>query len=106
MVTHSLGERQNSILSAIIEEYVRTARPVASKELQEREEFDFGPATIRNEMRKLDRWGYLDQPHTSAGGGAPPPGGRLFLGYFIKGKGFRGPENGPVHERLHTTTGH
>ncbi len=92
MVAHPLGERQKSILSAIVEEYVRSARPVASKELQRREEFDFGPATIRNEMLRLDRWGYLEQPHTSAGRVPTDKGYRFFVDHLIQETDLRAEE--------------
>src|SRR3989344_4581615 len=62
-----LKERQISILDAIIREYIRTARPVASQELMRHFKLGVSPATIRNEMLDLDEQGYLEQPHTSAG---------------------------------------
>jgi len=101
MVSHSLGERQKSILSAVIEEYVRSARPVASRELQGREEFDFGPATIRNEMLKLDRWGYLNQPHTSAGRVPTDRGYRFFVDYLIEETDLRAQDMRLLQELFH-----
>lgn len=62
-----LKERQKTILEAVIEEHIRTARPIASREIMDELEFAISPATIRNEMLKLDELGYLEQPHTSAG---------------------------------------
>lgn len=62
-----LKERQKSILEAIIQEYINTAHPVASRELVRGLGFNLSPATIRNEMFELDEMGYLEQPHTSAG---------------------------------------
>jgi len=59
--------RQRSVLTSIIEEYIKTARPVSSLSLSKK--FDFGvcPATLRNEMYSLGEKGYLFQPYNSSG---------------------------------------
>lgn len=62
-----LTERQIKILKAIVEEYMETAQPVGSENLEKKYELGVSPATIRNEMVKLTEAGYLRQPHTSAG---------------------------------------
>ncbi|QSO52634.1 heat-inducible transcription repressor HrcA [Alicyclobacillus curvatus] len=62
-----LTPRQKLILSAIVENYVRSAEPVGSRTLSKNQDFHLSPATIRNEMSDLEELGFLDQPHTSAG---------------------------------------
>ncbi|MDP1833560.1 MAG: DeoR family transcriptional regulator [Candidatus Moranbacteria bacterium] len=62
-----MNKRQQEILAAIIEEYTDSAVPVGSKILVEKYGFDLSPATIRNDMVKLEEDGYLHQPHISAG---------------------------------------
>lgn len=62
-----LDERKQSILSALIEDYVVTAEPVGSKRLVEKYAFKISPATVRNELAALEEMGYISQPHTSAG---------------------------------------
>lgn len=62
-----LTSRQKMILSAIVENYVRSAEPVGSRTLSKNQDFHLSPATIRNEMADLEDLGFLDQPHTSAG---------------------------------------
>lgn len=62
-----MTSRQELILGAIIENYVRMAEPVGSRALAKHEQIQFSPATIRNEMADLEEMGYLAQPHTSAG---------------------------------------
>ena len=62
-----LTTRQACILGAIVEEHVRTAAPVGSRAVQERQELSVSTATIRNEMLALEHRGYIHQPHTSAG---------------------------------------
>lgn len=74
-----LEERQKSILEAVIQEHIRTARPVASRELLEKFQFGISPATVRSDMLKLDDMGYLRQPHTSAGRIPTDKGYRFFV---------------------------
>ncbi|MDB5164803.1 MAG: Transcriptional regulator [Candidatus Saccharibacteria bacterium] len=57
--------RQQSILSAIIEQYAEVASPVGSTLLAKL--FNVSSATIRAEMAELERLGFINQPHTSAG---------------------------------------
>lgn len=59
--------RQQRILAAVIENFIRTGEPVGSKLLSGQLEFQVSPATIRSEMAWLFDMGYLEQPHTSAG---------------------------------------
>src|SRR3990167_10262647 len=60
-----MSPRQEKILSAIVEQYAEVASPVGSSLLAKA--FDVSSATIRSEMVELERLGYIDQPHTSAG---------------------------------------
>jgi heat-inducible transcriptional repressor len=57
--------RQEKILAAIIEQYAEVASPVGSSLLAKL--FDVSSATIRSEMAELERLGFIQQPHTSAG---------------------------------------
>lgn len=60
-----MTDRQQDILTVIIEQYAELACPVGSVMLAKL--FGVSPATIRLEMAKLEEQGYLEQPHTSAG---------------------------------------
>lgn len=60
-----MTDRQEKILVAIVEEYAEVASPVGSQILSKL--FNVSSATIRSEMAELERNGYIDQPHTSAG---------------------------------------
>ncbi|MBD3282402.1 MAG: hypothetical protein GF387_02220 [Candidatus Portnoybacteria bacterium] len=62
-----LTKRQNKIMAAIMKEYIKRAKPVSSKRLTQKYNLGFSPATIRNEMKELEKMKYLKQPHTSAG---------------------------------------
>ncbi|NLT12143.1 MAG: heat-inducible transcription repressor HrcA [Clostridiaceae bacterium] len=63
----TLEGRKKHILQAIVDDYIETAEPVASKSLLSRHPFNLSSATLRNEMSDLEQLGYLEQPHTSAG---------------------------------------
>ena len=75
----ALSERKKKILRAIVDLYIRTAEPVASKTIAQMPDMDFSSATIRNEMAELTTLGYLEQPHTSAGRIPSPAGYRLYV---------------------------
>lgn len=62
-----LTERQQSVLRAVVEDYVLTAVPVGSKALVQRHGLGVSPATIRSAMAELEALGLLSHPHTSAG---------------------------------------
>ena len=62
-----LEDRKASILSAVVEEYIKTAQPVGSARVADSYEIDVSSATVRNELATLEEQGYLVQPHTSAG---------------------------------------
>ena len=79
-----LKERQKSILGAMIDAYVRSARPVASQELARAFDFGLSPATLRHELNRLDELGYVEQPHTSAGRVPTDRGYRFFVDHILE----------------------
>lgn len=60
-----MTDRQAKILAAIVEQYAEVASPVGSSLLAK--VFNVSSATIRAEMADLERYGFIHQPHTSAG---------------------------------------
>ena len=62
-----LTQRMIDILKAIVEEFINTAEPIGSKTLVDKYHLPYSSATIRNDMADLERLGYLEKPHTSAG---------------------------------------
>lgn len=79
-----LTKRQETILTALIQEYIEKAEPVGSKLLCRKGRFKFSPATIRNELQKLTDSGYICQPHTSAGRVPTNKGYRFFVDGLAK----------------------
>src|SRR5215212_250817 len=82
-MVEELNERQRAILRMIVEQYVATARPVASEGLAAHYGLTVSSATIRNTMADLERLGYIAQPHTSAGRVPTDKGYRYFVGHLM-----------------------
>ncbi len=72
-----MTERQAKILQAIIEQYAEVASPVGSSLLTKL--FDVSSATVRSEMAELERQGFIQQPHTSAGRVPTDKGYRFYV---------------------------
>jgi heat-inducible transcriptional repressor len=72
-----MTERQQKILSAIVEQHAEVASPVGSTLLAQL--FNVSSATIRAEMAELERLGFISQPHTSAGRVPTDKGYRFYV---------------------------
>src|SRR5579871_808835 len=59
--------RARDLLHEIVEAYIQTGEPVASRAVARKRRDGLSAASIRNVMADLDEEGYLSQPHTSAG---------------------------------------
>jgi heat-inducible transcriptional repressor len=62
-----LSRRALNVLCAVVELYIRSGGPVASREVARYSALGLSPATIRSTMAELEEAGYLDRPHSSAG---------------------------------------
>ncbi len=62
-----LTDRQKEIFKSIVEEFISTAEPVASKTLMTKYNINYSSATIRNEMVELERLELIEKTHTSSG---------------------------------------
>ena len=83
-----INTRQNDILKAIIEEYIKTARPVSSKSLCKK--FKCSSATIRNDMMALENIGYLEKTHISSGRIPSEEGYRYYVDHLMEPKDITG----------------
>jgi heat-inducible transcriptional repressor len=63
----ALNRRTIQILHSIVQSYIDTGEPVASRTISRRQGDTLSAASIRNVMADLYDDGYLSQPHTSAG---------------------------------------
>ena len=77
--------RKLKILASIIESYVLTGEPIASKALAEAMQNSVSSATIRNDMAELVASGYLEQPPTSSGRIPSQRGYRLYVDHLMMG---------------------
>jgi heat-inducible transcriptional repressor len=62
-----LSPRQERILRSVVDDYLRTGQPVASRSIAQAPDLDCGPSTVRNELALLEEYGLLAHPHVSAG---------------------------------------
>lgn len=81
-----MTERHETILSAVIKEYVSTATPVGSSVIVKKYKLDLSPATARNIMKELESAGYIFQPHISAGRVPTDKGYRYFVDALMQEK--------------------
>lgn len=77
-----MDDRKLRILAAVVEEYISTGEPVGSKAIMKY--VGTSSATIRNEMAELEKQGYLEQPHTSAGRVPTYSGYRLYVDRLLQ----------------------
>src|ERR1700693_5653513 len=73
-----LTSRQERILCKVVDQYLRTGQPVASRSVAADPDLDCGPSTVRNELALLEEYGLLAHPHVSAGR-VPTDAGHRYL---------------------------
>lgn len=79
-----LNDRQEQVLRAVVDEYIRSGEPVASKVIVDRYVDTVSPATVRNDMAALEELGYVHQPHTSAGRVPTERGYKYYIDHFLR----------------------
>lgn len=83
-----INHRQTELLKLIVEEYIKTARPIGSKSLCET--LNCSSATVRNEMSLLEELGLLEKTHTSSGRVPSEKGYRYYVDNIMKPKELTG----------------
>ncbi len=78
-----MKDRTIQILQALIEDFIETANPVASKKLLKSHNLDVSSATVRNEFSLLEEVGLIESPHISAGKIPTEKGYRFFVDELI-----------------------
>lgn len=71
--------RRYLILKLIVEEFIKTAKPVGSQTLLEKYDLDYSSATIRNDMAELEVEGLLEKTHSSSGRVPSSKGYRYYI---------------------------
>lgn len=100
-----LSDRRRRVLAALVQEYVRSAQPVASRQLVDRYDLCVSPATVRNELAVLEDSGLVYQPHVSAGRVPTDAGYRAFVDAMYQtgpAEGLTPQEVADVQERYQT----
>lgn len=75
-----LLDRQVLILQSIVENFINTNQPVGSKHISQN--INFSSATIRNDMSKLEKEGFIMKTHTSSGRIPSEKGYRYYVDYI------------------------
>ena len=83
-----LSGRQEELLKLVIEEYIKSARPVGSKALCKK--LKCSSATVRNEMMLLEELGYLEKTHISSGRIPSSSGYRYYVDNLLEPKEISG----------------
>ena len=97
-----LDERKRKILKEIVDEYIESAEPVSSAMIVQKYEKDISSATVRNDMAELEKEGYLEKPHTSAGRIPSAKGYRLYVDELLKYDNISLEEIKYIQEKLET----
>lgn len=82
-VINMLTDRELLIFQAILEDFTKTARPVASRTISEKENINYSAATIRNIMAELEEIGFLEKTHTSSGRVPSEKGYRYYVDHLV-----------------------
>jgi heat-inducible transcriptional repressor len=77
-----LDDRRSQVLKALVEEYIRDGEPVSSGSVLERSGLDVSSATIRNDLARLESYGFVEKPHTSAGRVPTHQGYRFYVDHL------------------------
>ncbi|HOZ53949.1 MAG TPA: heat-inducible transcriptional repressor HrcA [Bacilli bacterium] len=83
-----MTERQKEILQIIVEDYIKTAKPVGSKSICEG--LKLSSASVRSEMARLEDYGFLEKTHTSSGRVPSESGYRYYVDNLMKPKDMTG----------------
>lgn len=78
-----LTDRQLFLLQLLVNDYVVSAEPVGSRSIAKRDDVNFSPATIRNELADLEEMGYLEKTHLSSGRVPSEKGYRFYVDHLL-----------------------
>jgi heat-inducible transcriptional repressor len=96
----SLDERSQGVLKSVIQIHIATGEPVGSESVCRLLNRSMSPATIRAIMADLERQGYLEHPHTSAGRRPTDEGYRLYVNSMMREQPLSAEESVAIDQRL------
>ena len=76
--------RQSFILRKVVEGHRADGNPVGSRWLAEQDDVPWGPSTVRAEFARLEEYGLLEHPHTSAGRVPTDSGYRYYVDELLE----------------------
>jgi len=103
MASPVLDERSRDVLKSLIQLHIATGAPVGSESLSRTLDRPLSPATIRNIMADLERMGYLDHPHTSAGRMPTDEGYRVYVDSLMSHQPLPSREAAAIATELHAS---
>ncbi len=83
-----MDERKKALLKEIVENYVKTVKPVGSNSLCKK--LKCSSATIRNEMAVLENMGYIEKNHISSGRVPSELGYKYYVEHLMEPKDLTG----------------
>ncbi len=85
-MTGELTDREKTVLHYVVQDFIETATPIASRYISRRHEEVLGlsSASIRNVMSDLEEMGYIGHPHTSSGRVPTDLGYRFYLNRLME----------------------
>ncbi len=84
MEKEKVRDKDRQAFYLIVETYLKAGRPVSSEAIARKIDFRISSATVRNIMNKLEKNGFLYQPHTSSGRIPTDQGLRFYVNHLFK----------------------
>ncbi len=95
-----VSDRALEVLKVIVQDYIDSKEPVASKAIADKHGFGVSAATIRNDMALLEEEELISAPHTSAGRVPTDKGYRVFVDQLSSVKPLSGAQRLAIEEFL------
>jgi heat-inducible transcriptional repressor len=95
-----VSERALEVLKVIVQDYIDSKEPVASKAIADKHGFGVSAATIRNDMALLEEEELITAPHTSAGRVPTDKGYRVFVDQLASIKPLSAGQRNAIEEFL------
>jgi heat-inducible transcriptional repressor len=86
MPSSVLSPRARRLLAALVREHIETGEPVGSHALVRVGGLEVSSATVRTELARLERLGFVHQPHTSAGRVPTDLGYRCYVDLLLQSR--------------------
>ena len=97
-----ISKREQEILKVIVEEYIKTAKPISSNSICKK--LKCSSATIRNEMVYLEEQGYLEKNHFASGRIPSEEGYKYYVDNLMTPKDMNGEDMLKLQTIFHNQT--